>query len=73
MATTSSSCGVRTREEEADPRELRPSFVAGQTCPVEWRAELLIRMIDEKEAEITFALHFGLGTTGMEGGSRKGQ
>jgi len=47
--------------------------VAGQTCPIEWRAELLIRMIDEKEAEITFALHFGLGTMGMEGGSRKGQ
>jgi len=66
VATTSSSCGVRTREEEADPRELRPSFVAGQTCPVEWRAELLIRMIDEKEAEISAALHEDLAKPHME-------
>ena len=61
---------------EETVRELRASFAAGRTRSAEWRAEQLkglIRMIDEKEAEITFALHFGLGTTGMEGGSRKGQ
>jgi len=50
-------------------RELRASFAAGRTRPAEWRAAQLkglIRMIDEKEAEISAALHEDLAKPHME-------
>ncbi|CAD6254461.1 unnamed protein product [Miscanthus lutarioriparius] len=54
---------------EETVRELRASFAAGRTRPAEWRAEQLkglIRMIDEKEAEISAALHEDLAKPHME-------
>uniref|UniRef100_A0A804P187 Aldehyde dehydrogenase n=1 Tax=Zea mays TaxID=4577 RepID=A0A804P187_MAIZE len=54
---------------EETVRELRASFAAGQTRPAEWRAAQLkglIRMIDEKEAEISAALHEDLAKPHME-------
>ncbi|KAF8730947.1 hypothetical protein HU200_016822 [Digitaria exilis] len=50
-------------------RELRASFAAGRTRPAEWRAAQLkglIRMIEEKEADITAALHDDLSKPSME-------
>ncbi|CAD6257861.1 unnamed protein product [Miscanthus lutarioriparius] len=54
---------------EETVRELRASFAAGRTRSAEWRAEQLkglIRMIDEKEAEISAALHEDLAKPHME-------
>ncbi|CAO2145836.1 unnamed protein product [Urochloa humidicola] len=54
---------------EETVRELRASFAAGRTRPAEWRAaqlKALVRMIDEKEAEITAALHDDLAKPHME-------
>jgi aldehyde dehydrogenase (NAD+) len=54
---------------EETVRELRASFAAGRTRSAEWRAEQLrglIRMIDEKEAEISAALHDDLAKPHME-------
>ncbi|KAF8711186.1 hypothetical protein HU200_029199 [Digitaria exilis] len=50
-------------------RELRASFAAGRTRPAEWRAAQLkglVRMIEEKEADITAALHDDLSKPSME-------
>lgn len=50
-------------------QELRASFASGRTRRAEWRAEQLkglIRMIDEKEAEISAALHEDLAKPHME-------
>ena len=54
---------------EETVRELRASFAAGRTRSAEWRVEQLkglIRMIDEKEAEISAALHEDLAKPHME-------
>ncbi|KAL6658488.1 hypothetical protein ACP70R_004074 [Stipagrostis hirtigluma subsp. patula] len=50
-------------------RELRASFKAGRTRPAEWRAaqlRALVRMIEEKEADISAALHADLAKPTME-------
>ncbi|GJN28682.1 hypothetical protein PR202_gb16839 [Eleusine coracana subsp. coracana] len=50
-------------------RELRASFAAGRTRPVEWRAaqlRALVRMIEEKEGDISAALHADLAKPHME-------
>lgn len=50
-------------------RELRASFRAGRTRPVEWRAaqlQALVRMIEEKEEDISKALHADLAKPHME-------
>ena len=50
-------------------RELRASFAAGRTRAAEWRAaqlRALVRMIDEREADITAALHDDLAKPHME-------
>uniref|UniRef100_A0A0Q3NHN9 Uncharacterized protein n=1 Tax=Setaria italica TaxID=4555 RepID=A0A0Q3NHN9_SETIT len=54
-----------------DPRcgDLRASFAAGRTRPAQWRAAQLkgiVKMIDEKEADITAALHDDLAKPHME-------
>ncbi|WOL01520.1 aldehyde dehydrogenase family 3 member H1-like isoform X1 [Canna indica] len=49
--------------------ELRESFMAGKTRSFEWRAAQLkglARMVDEKEADITAALHDDLAKSQME-------
>ncbi|OEL15345.1 Aldehyde dehydrogenase family 3 member H1 [Dichanthelium oligosanthes] len=54
---------------EETVRELRASFAAGRTRPAEWRAaqlKALVRMIEEKEADITAALHDDLAKPQME-------
>lgn len=54
---------------EAAVRELRASFAAGRTRPAEWRAaqlRALVRMVDEKEADISAALHEDLAKPNME-------
>ncbi|NP_001168661.1 Aldehyde dehydrogenase family 3 member H1 [Zea mays] len=54
---------------EETVQELRASFASGRTRRAEWRAEQLkglIRMIDEKEAEISAALHEDLAKPHME-------
>ncbi|XP_062198083.1 aldehyde dehydrogenase family 3 member H1-like [Phragmites australis] len=50
-------------------RELRASFAAGRTRPAEWRAaqlRALLRMTEEKEADICDALHADLAKPRME-------
>ncbi|WVZ53810.1 hypothetical protein U9M48_004704 [Paspalum notatum var. saurae] len=50
-------------------RELRASFAAERTRPAEWRAaqlRALVKMVDEKEADISAALHEDLAKPHME-------
>jgi hypothetical protein len=50
-------------------RELRASFAAGRTWPLEWRAaqlRALVRMIEEKEEDISAAIHADLAKPHME-------
>lgn len=54
---------------EETVKELRASFAAGRTRSQEWRAAQLkglVRMIEEKEDEITAALHDDLAKPHME-------
>jgi aldehyde dehydrogenase (NAD+) len=50
-------------------RELRASFAAGRTRPLEWRAaqlRALVRMIEEKEDDIGAAVHADLAKPHLE-------
>jgi hypothetical protein len=50
-------------------RELRASFAAGRTRPLEWRAaqlRALVRMIEEKEDDIAAAVHADLAKPHLE-------
>lgn len=64
------STEVFNREKaEATVKVLRQSFLSGKTKPYEWRASQLksiVRLIEEKERDITEALQSDLDKPGME-------